>query len=249
MDAIFGSARIAAGYARHRPAVHPQVVELIRSRVPHARRALDIGCGAGLSAAPLTLIADQVVGIEPAEAMLRWSSEVAPGAAFVAGRAEQLPIRGASIDLITAAGSLNYADLSLFAAEAVRVLRPGGTLVVYDFGPGREFRDSPVLGDWFGEFERRWPWPPARAIDVTRAPLNGPALRLVHRENFDIALPLAPEFYLEYVLTETNVEAAVNRGEAEAGIRSWCAETLAAAFAGAPRAVVFRGYVSYTRAR
>jgi SAM-dependent methyltransferase len=200
-----------------------------------------------LSAAPLSRLADEVIGIEPNEAMLRWSARVAPGAAFAAARAEALPVRSASVDVITAAGSLNYVDLASFVPEAIRVLRPGGTLVVYDFGPGREFRDSPALARWYAEFERRWPWPAPRPLDVTRPPLNGPVLRLDSSENFEATLAIEPGFYLNYVMTETNVESAMANGCAESAIRGWCAETLPAVFGGAAREVVFRGYIAYTR--
>ena len=57
------------------------------------------------------------------------------------GTAEAIPLRDRSVDLITAAGSLNYANLDLFFPEAARVLLPHGVLVVYDFSPGRSFRD------------------------------------------------------------------------------------------------------------
>jgi len=48
-----------------------------------------------------------------------------------------LPVRSHSIDIITAAGSLNYADLSLFFLEAVRVLAPDGVLAMKLSGVGQ----------------------------------------------------------------------------------------------------------------
>ena len=72
---IYQSARLAAAYAFSPPAVHAHVVNLIARRLGltagrRCRRALDVGCGAGLSAAALQPISDAVVGGEPAEAML-----------------------------------------------------------------------------------------------------------------------------------------------------------------------------------
>jgi ubiquinone/menaquinone biosynthesis C-methylase UbiE len=64
---------------------------------------------------------------------------------------------------MTAAGSLNYADLDLFFAEARRVLTATGTLVVYDFSQGRGFRESRDLDVWFDEFLARYPAPPDSA--------------------------------------------------------------------------------------
>jgi ubiquinone/menaquinone biosynthesis C-methylase UbiE len=139
--------------------VHRKVVELAaRARgwqLPF-RRAVDVGCGAGVSTKALTGMAAAVIGVEPAAGMLRGSGAVAPGAWFVAGAAERLPLAGGSCELMTAAGSLNYVDLEAFFPEALRVLTPEGTLLVYDFSPGRRFREGGGLQAWFEEFQRRY---------------------------------------------------------------------------------------------
>ena len=74
-----------------------------------------------------------MVGVEPAVEMLQWARRVAPGAHFLSARSESLPFRDGSFDLITAAGSLNYADPAAAFPELRRVLTASGSLVVYDF--------------------------------------------------------------------------------------------------------------------
>jgi SAM-dependent methyltransferase len=246
----FGGPGMAEGYARSRPPVHPRVIELVRA---HRRlgdplaRALDVGCGAGLSTAPLCSIARHSLGIEPDREMLRWSAAVAPGARFAAGRAEALPVRSGSFDLLTAAGSLNYVRLDLFFPEAARVLRPRGLLVVYDFSPGRSFPGSDRLDRWFSRFESRYPWPQGQAREITPASLARfcPGFVPDGQEDFAVALPLDPRSYVDYVMTETCVADAVARGAEEAVVRAWCTQTLAEVFEGRPREVLFRGYVAY----
>jgi ubiquinone/menaquinone biosynthesis C-methylase UbiE len=90
--------------------------------------------------------------------MLRWARVAAPSAQVAVARAEQLPVASGAVDLIAAAGSLNYVDLPAFFPEARRILCRGGRLVVYDFGAGRSFPDSDVLDQWFDEFELRYPF-------------------------------------------------------------------------------------------
>lgn len=238
---------MAAGYATFRPPVHPRVIEqayrgLKRSRP--FRNALDIGCGAGVSTRALDGFADHRIGLDPAEAMLRRSATIAAQVHFVVGAAEAIPVRDSSIDLITAAGSLNYADLSLFFPEAARVLMPKGVLMVYDFLPGKSFRDSNELDRWFSEFEHHYPPPPNEARELSPkilAQLDS-GFRVQSYQNFEIGIALTPDFYLNYMMTETNVAAAVRRGVPSSEVRSWCAETLTPVWNCGEREVLFRGY-------
>jgi SAM-dependent methyltransferase len=189
-------------------------------------------------------LTERSIGMEPAEAMLQWTGEVAPGSDFVVGAAEAIPVLSKSMDLMTAAGSLNYVHLDLFFGEAARVLTPHGLLVVYDFSPGRSFRDGPELDRWFTRFQERYPPPRSEA-----RPLNPSILaqldrrfKVRHHEEFDIGVRLTPVFYLNYMLTETNVAFAVRCGVPHAEIRSWCEDTLHPVWNGNEQEVIFRGY-------
>jgi SAM-dependent methyltransferase len=206
--------------------------------------ALDLGCGSGLSTAPLCDIARFVIGVEPASGMLPFAAGMVPAGRFVAGTAEHLPIASDSIDLLTAAGSLNFTDIEPALSEIRRVLSPQGEAVIYDFGFGREFGDSPALAEWAARFYERYPVPPARRIDPETLPLAAHGLQLRKHQPFTIPLELTAAFYLEYALTETCVSAAVARGVPESDIRQWCASTITDVFGGHTRTVLFRGYFS-----
>ena len=85
-ESIYDSPRLAAGYAYDRPAVHGRIIEAAREHLhitSRLGRALDIGCGAGLSTAALEPLAKTVIGLEPVHAMLAHSRVVAPHALFV----------------------------------------------------------------------------------------------------------------------------------------------------------------------
>jgi ubiquinone/menaquinone biosynthesis C-methylase UbiE len=132
MTSVYDSERLAVAYAFDRPSVHG---EFVRSAglTRHADRALDVGCGAGLSTAALVPLARHVVGLKPIPAMLTHRGTVAPQARFVIAEAERLPFADASFDLVAAAGSLNYADLPSAFGEVARVLTRDGTFLLYDF--------------------------------------------------------------------------------------------------------------------
>src|SRR5438046_8898740 len=71
-ERIYDSHRLATAYAYDRPAIHRHIVEAAGKSLhitTRLGRALDIGCGAGLSTAALAPLAESVVGLEPAPAM------------------------------------------------------------------------------------------------------------------------------------------------------------------------------------
>jgi SAM-dependent methyltransferase len=245
MTSVYDSERLAAAYAFDRPSVHGQMLRSARlSR--QADRALDVGCGAGLSTAALMPLARQVIGLEPVAAMLVHRRVVAPHARFVMGQAERLPFAARSFDLVAAAGSLNYADLPSAFAEIARVLTRDGSFLLYDFSTGGRSVSGDDLAVWFASFEQRFPWPPGwQPFDVRELPLAGYGLRLLDYADVETRLPMTFDAYLRYMLSETNAEDAIASGACSADeARDWCRETLKPVFADGEVTVVIPGYVA-----
>jgi len=70
---FFDAAEVAKGYAKNRPYFHPGVIRKIKDYIGVDRklkRALDVGCGAGLSTLALLEIAEKVIGVDSSEAMI-----------------------------------------------------------------------------------------------------------------------------------------------------------------------------------
>jgi len=245
MPSVYDSERLATAYAFDRPSVHDQFVRSA-GLSQQANRALDVGCGAGLSTAALLPLARCVVGLEPVPAMLAHRRAVAPRARFVIAGAERLPFADDSFDLVAAAGSLNYADPPSAFGEIARVLTPDGTFLLYDFSPPRRSVSGGDLERWFASFEERFPWPPGwEPLDVRELPLTGYGLRLVRYADVEARLTMTFDAYLRYMLSETNAEHAIATGAYTAEqVRDWCRETLEAVFAGDEVTAVIPGYVA-----
>ncbi len=176
---------------------------------------------------------------------MKLASGLVPHAAFTAATAEFLPVRPGPINLVTAAGSLNWSDPTKVFPEIQRVLAEDGFFVLYDFGQGSESPTAAGLAEWHEDFKRRYPSPRAREIRPEALATESYGLRLTAHHRFEIAMSLSPESYLEHGMTETNVAEAIPNGTPEAEIRLWCRQILAPAFQGKAHDVLFVGYVAY----
>ena len=100
--------------------------------------ALEIGCGTGpISRALLELDAvSSVTGIDPSPVFISYAnklSEALSNITFVTGDARNLDFQDESFDLVMFYTTLCHVPSPEVAlAEAVRVLRPGGTLAIFD---------------------------------------------------------------------------------------------------------------------
>ena len=106
-----------------------------RTQVTAGTRYLDVGCGAGMAAQIASARGAQVSGIDAAEALLRIARRRTPKGDFRRGDIEELPFDDRSFDVVTGFNSLQYAgNPGIALAEARRVTRPGGSVVVMTWG-------------------------------------------------------------------------------------------------------------------
>src|SRR6267154_792025 len=108
---------------------------------------LDIGCGTGRYTRLLRALLPDGSLLAAADvsaamlAQLRAASRGhAVGVVPLLAAAEQLPLRTASLDLVTAFNCVHHFDLGRFLTAAARVLRPGGQLFIYTRTPQQNAR-------------------------------------------------------------------------------------------------------------
>lgn len=95
-------------------------------------RLLDVGCGDARFAADAARAAD-TIGVDVSRRALGFACALVPSAAFVAAGGASLPFASESFDIVTLLDVIEHvsdADEQCVIAEARRVLRPGGRLVV-----------------------------------------------------------------------------------------------------------------------
>jgi SAM-dependent methyltransferase len=124
----------------------PAIDDILDSLGPGGT-AVDAACGTGRLAARLVERGYDVTGVDSSLEMLHQARRRVPGAAFVAGDLQHLPLRDGSVDLLTSGLALTHVPrLDPVLAEFARVLRPGGTVILSDVHPDLVYRGSVVKG-------------------------------------------------------------------------------------------------------
>jgi SAM-dependent methyltransferase len=118
---------------------------------------LDVGCGTGRYSRLLRALlpgGSLLAASDVSAAMLAQLNAAGRGDAFgvvpLLAAAEQLPLRAASLDVVTAFNCVHHFDLGRFLAAAARVLKPGGQLFIYTRTPQQNART--IWGRYFPGF-------------------------------------------------------------------------------------------------
>ncbi len=118
---------------------------------------LDIGCGTGRYSRLLrgllpdgSLLAASDVSAAMVAQLKAGRHGHAPGVVPLRAAAEKLPLRAASLDLVTAFNCVHHFDLGRFLAAVARVLRPDGQLFIFTRTPQQNART--IWGRYFPGF-------------------------------------------------------------------------------------------------
>ncbi len=233
---FFAPRTAAERYAKGRPFFHPALVariaELLRPAAPFGR-ALDVGCGTGLSTLALRSLAREVAGVDASAAMLAHAPKDA-GPRFCLASAERLPFGGGAFDLLTACQAFHWLDREKFLAEARRVIRGGGWLVVYDNYFTARTEGAEPFSDWHRcTYLQRFPAPPRGSLSFTPEEAAGQGFELRAEERFENSYGFTKDELVDFLLTHSNVIAAVEgKGDDLEEVRLWLSEGVAPFFEG-----------------
>ncbi|KAJ2861192.1 hypothetical protein GGI22_002516 [Coemansia erecta] len=147
MSAFASQGFNADAYLALRPTYNQALVMwLLKYHAGANNSAADIACGPGTFTVDLAKRFDRVVGVDPSPSMIASAQEDAnrkgiTNVEYKQGFGEQLPIEPDSVDLLTVMQGVHWFDTEKFFGEALRVLKPGGTLAMVGY-------DYPEVTSW-----------------------------------------------------------------------------------------------------
>ncbi len=133
---------------------YPQTLyDTLAARVPERQAALDIGCGNGVSTAPLAPLFHHVEGCDIGDAMIARARQNYPDIPFTVSDAACFT-PNQRYDLVTSATSFYWMDRQKILAHLAHWLKPNGLFCAwkYDFpivyGPLQDFISRELVSHW-----------------------------------------------------------------------------------------------------
>lgn len=172
----------AGEYERTAATLLPAAEEAVAALAPGAgERVLDVACGTGNAAELVVRAGAAAVGVDTAARLLGVARERVPEAEFVEGDAEALPFAEDEFDAAVSLFGVIFAEPEAAARELLRVVRPGGRIVVTTWVPDGPLHEvGATIGRALGRENQPSPW---SSPDVLRSLFAGAAaVEIAERE-------------------------------------------------------------------
>lgn len=241
----------AERYAKGRPFFHPLAIKKIQTiccENGRINRALDVGCGTGQSTLALLEVADDIVGLDNSPEMLSHGVRHAR-IHYVEARAEKMPLDDASFGLVTVSGAFHWFDRRQFMPEARRVLEPGGWLVIYTDGFTARMKGNDNYEKWnLEQYVVRYPTPPRNNQPLTDSDAMTYGFASGGFDQFVHEIEFTPDQLVSFLLTQTNVIAAVEAGKEDLqSVADWLLDSVQPLFVGATESLLFSCQIRFLK--
>ena len=252
-NTAFDYKRIAQGY-KNRPFLHKKVIEQFQKDVTDQdfTYGLDIGCGAGLSTKALKMICKQVIGTDISPEMIAVAKEVCPqnnGISFLVSKAEEIPATMPKIDLVTAAGAIQWIDTASFLQAMRKVMVENGYMLIYDFSISDQMLQNEAYTHWWHEeYLKEFPKPFRNESVWNPDDVSYYGFSIIDQISYDMEYEFDIESFIEFMMIQSNVNARIEgEGKHIKDVSKWFHETLKHVFVKPKETVIFKGYSWYLK--
>lgn len=141
----------------------PSIFAVVEAaQIAEGSDVIDIGCGGGAALAAIAPVAGRLAGVDPTPRMIDIARGRCPAADLRVAPGEATGFEDGSFDVVTMINVIDhFEDKAAGLAEAYRLLRPGGRIVIggevfdLEWVPEGQEYSGPLAAAGFGAVERR----------------------------------------------------------------------------------------------
>lgn len=212
-NSFFQSEEAACRYKRFRPKTHEAIITMVKPHLPGKmfKSALDIACGTGDSSGSLKQIAEEVVGVDRSEAMLKYAKKQCHETHCL--DIGDLSSLSRKFELLTVCMAFHWFDPEIAIPAMKVVSQDDGYWLIYNFAYGGHATNE-ELNRWYqDDYKKRFP-PPARGSTSGRELLkNDPELELVFHHEGKLPIRMSSSELVGYLTTQSNVDHQIRGGK------------------------------------
>jgi ubiquinone/menaquinone biosynthesis C-methylase UbiE len=211
MTQYFTLDEAAKRYNSYRPKVHSILIDWIKNIVGMRQfeNAIDIGCGTGDSTLPLLDISRTVIGIDTSDEMLKYAKNKGINVRNISY--EEIPEQN-HYDLINTCMAFHWFDMTTAISTFKRISTNHAIWLISNFAfAGHESNND--FNNWTkAVYLKKYPSPP-RNKTASVVPRNDKQIKLLSEGNGYIPIHFSHDDLINYLSTQSNIEAAVKNGK------------------------------------
>jgi ubiquinone/menaquinone biosynthesis C-methylase UbiE len=189
------------------------------------KNVADIACGTGHSTIPLLDYSENVYGTDISVEMLNIAKQKSPKPTYYLRPAEDLPFGDGFLDAIFVCMAMHWFDQEKFLSEVRRTLKPEGLLFIYNMRFPGTMLQNPSYNDWHTkQYWARYPNPKRHTTSLDTLLENNAQLKHIANHSIDLSIDLNSIELRNYLLTQSNIDAAIDNGDSLESIERWVGE-------------------------
>lgn len=252
---FFSPQQAAERYSKGRPYFQHETIARVKEYLQLNDKlsiALDVACGTGLSSKALLAIANKVLATDSSKQMLHYAF-IDSNIEYTVAVAENQPFANNIVDIITVCSGVHWFNIDTFLAEAYRLLKANGWLVLYDNFFIGEMVGCPEFRDWYYTvYLNKFPAPPRNDTYLWNKDNILPlGFNFVFEDRFTNKVLFNKEQAGLYFTTQSNIIAQVEHGEITLeDAQKWLNNQLSSFFdnKGTPREIKYGNWIKYLQA-
>jgi ubiquinone/menaquinone biosynthesis C-methylase UbiE len=203
MEKYFQTEEEAKRYKQSRIDFHIHPIKKVRDHLKITNkfsRALDVGCGVGQSSQALLELSQQVIAIDPSQAMLN-QAILHPSITYLKSSAEKIDFPNDYFDIVCVAQTFHWLNRRHFFTNLKKILKPKGFLIIY----GNDVT-HPCIEFYGQEFKRTY-----SNTNISKTELTLFSLKLLDSLSYSYSIKMNKQDIVDYLTTLSSSMEVINR--------------------------------------